>query len=237
MPFRYWIRLVTLLIGVVSGMNHQARMPSPTNASTAGILSELATTTFLMPTTHGLPDGIENSFGGDIPWADITAARAAALTAGYPPANMALLMAYYSMTARDINGSAQFAWFGTEGLLYSRGITAVNNPDGTNWLGNAPQLPVSEVYVLAMEAIAAGKFAVDIPDLSEKEGEGTTPVRYLAGSTPQTTFYEVISLKQLGDEYQRLKYVYLSEDEVESVIDGGIEIWYLVEDLSHLRGE
>ncbi|MFN3963192.1 MAG: hypothetical protein ACK4NQ_09470, partial [Fimbriimonadaceae bacterium] len=222
---------------ILGAMNHRVDMQSPTTATATQILQiQIGQATFLVPNTHGniLQTYLVDSFQTGASYATMATKRIEAVANGLPKANMALLMACFSN--KDLKdtlvGTNEFANFGTPGELWSASyLLSFVPPNG--WPSNTPPTEsTSTLYIKAMDLMAAGKFANQIPALAETETGRTFTVRV------GPSLWEPTNLALFGNATQRPKHVYISQTERASMEtqNRNTVLWYLVVDPSDFRG-
>ncbi|MFN3962731.1 MAG: hypothetical protein ACK4NQ_07135, partial [Fimbriimonadaceae bacterium] len=223
-------------------INHRVDMPSPTTANVSQIQQiYIAQTTFLVPNTHGNIEQtyLSDSFQAGALYTTMAIKRAEAVANGLPKANMALVMACYSN--KDLKdtlvGTNEFANFGTPGELWSASyLLSFVPPNG--WPSNTPPTEsTSTLYIKAMDLMAAGKFADEIPEDSEMLTLRTYTVRTHIGPMG-ASFWQPTNLELFGSKTQRPRHVYITpaERDVMETQNRNMVLWYMVVDPSDYRG-
>lgn len=225
--------------GFLATMNHRVDMPNPTFANAEFIINTyMGQVTFLVPNTHGWPNELWDYDIGDVSYAAMTAQRQAAVAAGYPKANMALVMACYSDVdlAAALNGTPEFASFGTRDVLWSHCYVDSAPEVASNV---RPLLPASEIYKKAVELMRDGFFADQVRDEAEAEAGSTVTKVISYNPFNNTGWWIPTDLKHRGDVNQRPKHVYMGGVERQFFNNNNLDnlLWYLVMDDDDLRGE
>lgn len=220
-------------------LNHKVDMPSPMGATAEAILqSYIGNSTFLVPNTHGLVNGLWDSATALVSDEDMASARNAAVAAGIPMANMAFFMACNSH--RDFKatlaGSSEFVSIGTKGIIWSQGYTNGNLPVAGS---NPPQHDIYNIYVQAINLMKEGYFADEVGKEAE-EAAGVTVTEVLSfNADTNEGMWVPIDFTVTGMPTQRPSFVYMDLDERKYFRDSNLDtaLWYLVEDPNGLRGQ
>ena len=222
---------------ILANMKHQVDMPNPTTATASNIAQNWMTkTTFLVPNTHGWPQGLWDSQTGTITLSDMLAARAAGVAAGWPRANMALVMGCFSdqPLGGTLVGTPEFANFGTYGVLWSL-CYARTVPNAESSIH--PTRPTSALYIEAVWLMADGYFADQIPGQSEVVTGSTYTRNIWYDADTDEGSWIPINLSLFGDPNQRLKHVYMNAAERMFVYpNNNKSLWYLVVEPGNYRG-
>jgi hypothetical protein len=226
---------------ILGTMNHRVEMPSPMSATAAQILQiYIGRATLLVPNTHG---DIEKSYLFDsyqngALYATMTVKRDEAVANGFPKANMALLMA--SWTGRPLHdvlvGTPEFVNFGTGGILWSLAYADTASDEVS---ASPPHRPISELYIEATRQKAEGRFANEIPALSEVASGSTYTGVYAKNPESDVYWWIPRNLEFFGDGNQRLGHVYMDREQRMNfeIRNADTRLWYLVLDPNDLRGE
>jgi hypothetical protein len=151
---------------------------------------------------------------------------------------MALLMA--SWTGRPLHdvlqGTPEFVNLGTGGILWSLAY-----PDTASDAVSVspPHRPISELYAEAVRQMAAGRFANEIPALSEVASGSTYTGVYAKDPESDVYWWIPRNLEFFGDGNQRLGHVYMDAEQRMNFENRNADtrLWYLVLDPNDLRGE
>lgn len=209
----------------------------PENAR-PGMDAWLKLMTAWFPRTHGQRHSISSSTTGVFPYDHIQSVRSAAVQEGTPRANMALLMA--SWTGRPLRdvlaGTPEFVNFGTGGILWS--LAYPDTPSDAVSV-SPPHRPISELYAEAVRQMAAGRFANEIPALSEVASGSTYTGVYAKDPASDAYWWIPRNLEFFGDGNQRLGHVYMDSEQRMNFENRNADtrLWYLVLDPNDLRGE
>lgn len=224
---------------LLGSMKHRVDMPNPTNATASGILQFwMGQTTFLVPNTHGWAQGLWDSTTNDVFLTSMAAERSAAVAAGYPRANMALVMGCFSdqPLASHLSGSPEFANFGTHGLLWSLSYSNTAPPAASDV---HPTRPTSPLYIWAVKLMSDGAFADEVPDRTETRTKSTFTENLEWDELTQEGWWIPINLQLHGSETQRPNHVFMDDVQRQHFynIQANTALWYLVVDPTNLRGQ
>ncbi len=218
-------------------MGQRITMGNPTNV-TPGIDAWFKSMTAWFPRTHGQRHSISSSTTGVLPYDHIQSVRSAAVQEGAPRANLALLMASWSgRPLHDVlAGTPEFVNFGTGGILWSLAY-ADTASDEVSAL--PPHRPISELYAEAVRQMADGRFANEIPALSEVASGSTYTGVYAKDPESDAYWWIPRNLEFFGDGNQRLGHVYMDSEQRMNFESRNADtrLWYLVLDPNDLRGE
>ena len=218
-------------------MGQRITMGIPTNV-TPRIDAWFRSMTAWFPRTHGQRHSLSSSTTGVLTYEHIRNVRSAAVQEGAPRANMALLMA--SWTGRPLHdvlqGTPEFVNLGTGGILWSLAY-----PDTASDAVSVspPHRPISELYAEAVRQMAAGRFANEIPALSEVASGSTYTGVYAKDPESDVYWWIPRNLEFFGDGNQRLGHVYMDAEQRMNFENRNADtrLWYLVLDPNDLRGE
>ncbi len=194
--------------------------------------------TVFFPRTHGEYESLYDSTIGKDAYEDMRGNREVAVRDGAPRANLALLMA--SQTGRPMHdimfGTPQFANFGTCGILWSLAYPDTASDEVS---ASPPHRPISELYIEATRQMAEGRFANEIPALSEVASGSTYTGVYAKDPESDVYWWIPRNLEFFGDGNQRLGHVYMDSEQRMNFENRNADtrLWYLVLDPNDLRGE